>query len=249
MEDNERLELEGWLQRGVLTGQQSSQLTTKHLKDREQKQLLLMSDVAHGLLISQYASNPFVEVPDWPLAVTFPCRCFVMPDNRLRGNPWTTEKVRFLEMMALVIRENRFGMPQLETVTCPPLQISAQAVHEGIESAITENNVEALTLLLKDYLADKQISPQYFSSAIHQPAGAELLKALITYRPLSLPHDDSEITQFAMTLKDQGNPFGDEVLDHMLHLPGLIATQEAAYQSASSSGIEAIRSSPSSSQN
>lgn len=152
--------------------------------------------------------------PARSVSITFPYPILRFPDCRLRG-PWTSEKVQFIKAMAPY---THVGQHSTRFTT------SASALQDGIGCAIEENNVEALEILLTSYHKPKEIQPVFFLSAIHEPVGVELIKLLIRFCPFSLPHDDAEVTQFAMSVRDQGDPFGDWLLDYMLHLPGDIAS-------------------------
>ncbi|KAI5303357.1 hypothetical protein KEM56_007637 [Ascosphaera pollenicola] len=220
MQPDDRAKLERWLHNGL-------RYTNDHLCEYFAGTI---GDVEHRLRLWAHDEHSKIDVsvphtdPNEPslltASISFPCPVLRFPEYRLRG-PWSTQKVQFLKGLAPYTRVNGGASSQFT--------VSASALQNGIESAVDESNVEALEVLLTGYHKSRDIQPSYFLSAIHEPDGPELMKLLIRFCPLSMPHDDSEITQFAMAIRDQGDPFGDWLLDYMLHLPGDIAQNKPLF--------------------
>ncbi|KAI5294692.1 hypothetical protein KEM52_003434 [Ascosphaera acerosa] len=205
--------------------------------DRSDNQMLVIQQRPCGIMLSTFdtdEASPATPYPDLRTALRFPCRLLCVPDGRVRGSPWTLEKVRFLR--GLLAMSSKPSHPLCRAVYAddrPPI-VSPTAMRQGIGSAVSESNVEALTLLLRlaalqeeadeaqhgdETPAASLVDPRLFSVAIGQPDALALLRTLIRFCPLSFPQDDPDLTNYAMDLQEADDPFGEWLLDYMVQLP------------------------------
>ncbi|KAI5283778.1 hypothetical protein KEM52_003227 [Ascosphaera acerosa] len=113
--------------------------------------------------------------------LAFPGRLLAVPDNRLRGTPWTARKVAFLHDL-------RGLFPVSDSLA---LDMSTRAVHQGIVTAMTKGDLDALDVVLKynvaAYARDRQqfavrkqyhVCPQYFKIAQRQDNAKSIKRVL-----------------------------------------------------------------------
>ncbi|EAW08749.1 uncharacterized protein ACLA_096830 [Aspergillus clavatus NRRL 1] len=155
------------------------------------------------------------------------------PEKLLRGSDegFTEEHTLSLEILRLACGFNRSD--HLET----DIAIPRDSLQDGIHLALVENNLLALTALLKidEYVFRSAaavtgsqpytLPAEHFRTAVrvarHDPA---LFQQLLRASAESVPADDPEITEWAMHL---GDAFGHWLLDLMLRLPQQIETAHA----------------------
>lgn len=158
----------------------------------------------------------------------FPTNPSILPDVTIRGSPWTPRKVAFL---GYIVDYLRFYLPEAVRFQPPhpdgveiwcAVSSSEDARNEGINSALIEGNVEALRKIIEVAYFDVEIgggpiifSPEQFHTAIQHANGqTDVLQCMIDSTTWHLD-PDSELTEYALELKEQGHSLGEEILARM----------------------------------
>ncbi len=152
----------------------------------------------------------------------------VMPDKLLEGNPWTREKLEFLQLLRQGLRYKKHS----EFII-----IRASAMIKGMESAITEGNAMILRVLIElhERIASlyqdgpdldrnyervlttdldsnpslDSLPPHLFHLAAKQKSGSSILLSLllrVSWR--SVHPDDPVLTGWALRAEARGDPLG-----------------------------------------
>ncbi|KAI9375834.1 hypothetical protein BJX61DRAFT_62228 [Aspergillus egyptiacus] len=151
-----------------------------------------------------------------------------IPQTLLSGTDegFNESHVKFLEIVRIA---SGFNRPEPST-TASDIEVSREAIQQGIHTALVEHNAKALTILLKidEYTFRSEntsttqtlpysLPPEHFRTAVRVARDdPSLFQILLRASAESVPPDDSEITQWAMELN---NSFGPWLLDFMLQVP------------------------------
>jgi len=146
-----------------------------------------------------------------------------IPNRILSGNPWTDEKVAYLEYLRGFI---------LKSTATPGVPFSRDRLQDGIHHAILEQSPVALRNLLEldEYFNRRhdvelhqkgfyELPAEHFITAVRQSESPTMLQLLIRGNAESIPYDDPELTSWAVRARDRGEEFGVWLLEFMVDVP------------------------------
>ncbi|KAI5309922.1 hypothetical protein KEM55_002120 [Ascosphaera atra] len=235
MDDDEREKLDKTTNLKKLSHAHEASVFAGHNRDQHY-QLKLTLDNRLVATVSHESASGLSNIS----TLVFPGYLQHVPDIRLRGNPWTPQRIAFLRDLVPLSPINNQG-----TMSFHRLDASKQAIQDGVLAAIDENKPDVLEILLKYYdlpsspLQSSQderptecssIQPSHFLAALYSPYVTEIMKILIRYGPQLLPYDDMELTTVAMEWKEQGDVFGSWLLDYMVEVPGRQAEKNPMFE-------------------
>jgi hypothetical protein len=150
-----------------------------------------------------------------------PVSIFSIPNRLLKGDPWTDQKVQFLRLLGGWAHLYMYQDPLQIDWGPPGPSFNESKMQDGIEAAILQQNGLALDTLLKLRARSSMsvrvpILERHWLAAVRQSEDPAIFKLIMSYAtPESLPAHDAEITEWAIQLKEKGDPFGSYLLDAM----------------------------------
>jgi hypothetical protein len=161
------------------------------------------------------------DSPRTPTRTRHPICLFSIPNRLLNGDPWTNEKVQFLRLLGGWAYFDQSRNPLLFPPSAPGVSFNESKMQDGIEAAILQQNALALDTLLKLRARGSTsfrvpILERHWLAAIRRSEDPAIFKLIMSYATReSLPAHDPEITEWAIQLKEKGDPFGSYLLDAM----------------------------------
>ncbi|KAI1942523.1 hypothetical protein LOZ66_000925 [Ophidiomyces ophidiicola] len=183
------------------------------------------STKADAACIISRSINPLDNQGEYDLSRHSSVLVLSFPDKLLRGDPWTNDKIYFLELLRRYFI-NREDQP-VPWTSC----VSQDSLQEGILSAILEHNHRALLNLLAlgtlchsyefgDQPIPYALPEEYFVIASRQAGFAiPILSLLVRAASLSVPSDDPELTEWAIESQERNEPFGRWFVQYLRDIP------------------------------
>ncbi|KAL2374564.1 hypothetical protein BDBG_06852 [Blastomyces gilchristii SLH14081] len=162
-----------------------------------------------------------------------PMVIWTIPDKFFERRPWTDEKFQLLHHLlmftpyGLVLDVPAEIYPSLSSFDIP-----RERIQDCIHHAIMEENVWILSELLawdeRAYncaingvdMPEYEIRGEHFITAVKRSEGPGLLQVLLRGGAESIPHDDPEITEWALRQKNgEFGEFGEWLLSYLVEVP------------------------------
>ncbi|GKZ17392.1 hypothetical protein AbraIFM66951_004692 [Aspergillus brasiliensis] len=226
-----------WFGAGIIMDLHDEESLTRFLAQEEDTRSFQGTD-ANGANHYTLTVSPLVSVTithhETDQSTTYPVLGVLLIPDKLVEDLSTPDHITYLELLRIASGLNRADLVK------PTVAVSRESLQIGIRNALIENNAAALSTLLKidEYYfrsENQSLNPttavpyslpaEHFRTAVRFARhDTTFFQLLVRASAESVPADDSEITEWAMSLN---NAFGRWLLDLMLHLPQQIEAAHA----------------------